>query len=71
MTSTPAIEWLHADFEQGLQRYQRKLRHGALDREWHGPLAVRPMIQLRSELDRCTSMRVTPADYRDPDRWWL
>jgi hypothetical protein len=70
MTST-AVEWLHADFEQGLQRYQRKLRFGALDREWRGPLAVRPMIQLRSDLDRGASMRITQADYQDPDRWWL
>ena len=39
-----------ADFEQGLQRYQRKLRYGALDRQWQGPIAIRPMIQLRSPL---------------------
>ena len=36
-----------------------------------GPAVIKPMIQLRSELDRCPSMRVTPADYADPDRWWL
>ena len=71
MNPAPAIDWLNADFEDGLQRYQRKLRHGALDRQWRGPAAVKPMIQLRSELDRCPSMRVTPADYADPDRWWL
>ena len=71
MNPAPAIDWLTADFEDGLQRYQRKLRHGALDRDWHGPAAVKPMIQLRSELDRCPSMRVTPADYADPDRCWL
>ena len=55
MNSPAALEWLHADFEQGLQRYKRKLRHGALDREWRGPVAVRPMIQLRSPLGRCVS----------------
>jgi hypothetical protein len=71
MTSPAALDWLRADFEQGLQRYQRKLRRGALDREWRGPLAVRPMIQIRSPLDRCAPMRVTEADYHDPDRWWL
>ncbi len=71
MNAPPAIEWLDADFEEGLQRYQGKLRHGALDREWHGPVAVRPMIQLRSPLDRCAPMRVTYADYYDPERWWL
>jgi hypothetical protein len=71
MNPAPAIDWLNADFEDGLQRYQRKLRHGALDRQWRGPAAVKPMIALRSELDRCPSMRVTPADYADPDRWWL
>ena len=71
MNPPAAIDWLHAEFEHGLQRYQRKLRHGALDRQWRGPAAVRPMIQLRSELDRCPSMRVTQADYADSDRWWL
>ena len=71
MNPAPAIDWLTADFEDGLQRYQRKLRHGALDRQWRGPAAVKPMIQLRSELDRCPSMRVTPADYAAPDRWGL
>jgi hypothetical protein len=71
MNPAPAIDWLNAHFEDGLQRYQRKLRHGALDRQWHGPAAVKPMIQLRSELDRCPSMRVTQADYHDPDRRWL
>ena len=29
MNSPAALQWLHADFEQGLQRYKRKLRHGA------------------------------------------
>jgi hypothetical protein len=71
MNGQPALDWLHADFEEGLQRYQRKLRHGALDNEWHGPLAIRPMIQLRSQLDRSAPMRVTPSDYHDPARWWL
>jgi hypothetical protein len=71
MTSPAVLDWLRADFEQGLQRYQQKLRQGAMDREWRGPLAVRPMIQIRSPLDRCAPMRVTQADYHDPDRWWL
>jgi hypothetical protein len=67
---SPTLEWLEADFEQGLQRYQRKLARGT-DHHWRGPVAVRPMIQLRSPLDRCAPMRVTQADYHDPDRWWL
>jgi hypothetical protein len=71
MTSTSALQWLYADFEQGIERYQRKLRLGARDRQWHGPAAIRPMIQLRSSLDRCAPMRITHADYHDPDRWWL
>ena len=71
MNGQPAIDWLTADFEEGLQRYQRKLRRGRLDQEWSGPVAVRPMIQLRSLLDRCAPMRVTYADYYDPERWWL
>ena len=40
MNPAPAIDWLNTDFEDGLQRYQRKLRHGALDRHWHGPAAA-------------------------------
>ena len=48
--NSPALQWLSADFEQGLQRYKRKLRYGALDRHWQGPIAIRPMIQLRSPL---------------------
>jgi hypothetical protein len=71
MNSNVILEWLHADFEQGLQRYQRKLRYGTLDRQWHGPTAIRPMIHLRSPLGRCAPMRVTHADYQDPERWWL
>ena len=71
MNGSPALEWLIADFEQGLRRYQRKLRRGALYRDWQGPIAIRPMIQLRSPLARCAPMRVTHADYHDPDRWWL
>jgi hypothetical protein len=72
MTANPALDWLHADFEQGLQRYEQKLRRGALDRQWRGPSAIRPMIQLRPSVDhRCQPMRVTQADYHDPERWWL
>jgi len=68
---SPALDWLDADFDHGLQRYQRKLRRGAHDTHWHGPLAVRPMIELIAPYHRCAPMRVTPADYADPDRWWL
>ena len=71
MTGQPALDWLDADFDHGLQRYQRKLRRGAHDTHWHGPLAVRPMIELIAPYHRCAPMRVTPADYADPDRWWL
>ena len=28
---SPALDWLDADFDHGLQRYQRKLRRGAHD----------------------------------------
>ncbi len=70
MNGQPAIDWLTADFEEGLQRCKRKRRHGDLD-HWHGPVVIRPMIQLRSPLARCEPMRVTYADYYDPERWWL
>jgi hypothetical protein len=71
MTSTRALDWLDADFDRGLQRYQQKLRREALDEHWSGPLAVRPMIELIGPYHRCTPMRVTYADYHDPERWWL
>jgi len=71
MNGQPALDWLDADFDQGLERYQQKLRRGALDKQWSGPLAVRLMIELISPYHRCSPMRVTQADYADPDRWWL
>ena len=71
MTTTPAIEWLNADFEDAHRRYQRWLRSRTLDEDWNGPSAVRPIIQLRTLLDGGTSMTVAQADYADPDRWWL
>ena len=71
MTGQPALDWLAADFDQGLQRYEQKIRRGALDEQWSGPLLVRPMFELISPNHRCTPMRVTQADYADPDRWWL
>jgi len=71
MNGQPALDWLDADFGQGLERYQQKLRRGALGKQWSGPLAVRLMIELISPYHRCSPMRVTQADYADPDRWWL
>jgi hypothetical protein len=67
---SPALDWLDADFEHGLRRYQRKLTEGT-GHHWRGPAVIRPMIQLRSPLERCEPMRVTYADYYDPERWWL
>ena len=54
-----------------LRRYQRHARARSLDEHWHGPSAVRPMIQLRSLLDGGKAMTIAQADYDDPDRWWL
>ena len=70
MNPAPAIDWLNTDFEDGLQRYQRKLAEGT-GPHWCGPVVIRPMIQLRSLLERCDPMRVSYADYYDPARWWL
>jgi len=71
MTGQPALDWLDADFDHGLQRYEQKIRRGAPDEQWSGPLLVRPMFELIALYHRCAPMRVTPADYADPDRWWL
>ena len=71
MTSTPATEWLHEQFEQVLQRHAGDFRYAPGHRKWRGPEAIRPMIELLPEADAATSMRVTTGDYGDPDRWWL
>jgi hypothetical protein len=71
MTSTPAIEWLEGQFEQAVKH--RADHRGARQpaREWHGPSAIRPMIELLSVMETGEQMMIRPADYRDLDRWWL
>ena len=71
MTAPPALDWLHAEFEQNLECRRWKSRNRCFDEHWHGPSAIRPMIQLRSLLDSGKAMHVTQTDYLDPDRWWL
>jgi hypothetical protein len=71
MTSTPATEWLDADFEQVAERFAGDFRYAAGQRKWHGPEHVRPMIEFLSVMDAGTPMRTVPGDYHDPDRWWL
>jgi hypothetical protein len=60
MTSTPAIEWLKATFNI---RYRKAFDHAFRN--------VGPMIRLKSDMDAGQPMRVTSADYADPQRWWL
>jgi hypothetical protein len=71
----PAAEWLRARFEQ-LIKYREIARGNGLRYEitfgrWHGPSAVRPMIEFRSVMETGESMTVKPVDYKDPERWWL
>ena len=64
MTSTPALDWLDAEFAG----------HSLIDvRDTGepGPAVIKPMIQLRSVMDGGTPMTVTSSDYADPERWWL
>ena len=71
MTSTPAIDWLNEGFDEAFSCYKQWSRARTLDETWHGPSAIRPIIQLRTVLDGGKSMTVTRADYADPHRWWL
>ena len=72
MTSTPALEWLEADFENTMKRFRRDFGGTAPSNpKWHGPSYLRPMIQLRSIMDGGMPMHVVPSDYGDPERWWL
>jgi hypothetical protein len=71
MTTSPAIEWLDAQFEQIAHRRAGDFRHAPGHRKWHGPSDVRPMIELLSVMDAGPSMRVIPRDYDDPGRWLL
>jgi hypothetical protein len=72
MTSTPALQWLQAEFEQAATHRRWKSPDRHCDPHWHGgPTVIRPMIQLRTITHGGTPMTVTYADYADPDRWWL
>ena len=71
MTSPAALEWLTRRLRAGPPALPAETPPRGLDRQWHGPVVIRPMIQLRPALDRCAPMRVTYADYDDPERWWL
>jgi hypothetical protein len=65
MTSMPALDWLDDEFT-GLWATGQ-----FADKDAPGPLAINPMIDLRSVMDAGAPMAVTQADYKDPDRWWL
>lgn len=72
MTSTPALEWLHGEFEQVIKRRHWKSPDRHDDPHWHGgPSVIRPMIEFRPITDVGEPMKVTYADYANPDRWWL
>jgi hypothetical protein len=72
VTTSPAAEWLEVDFDKTMKRFRRDFGGTAPNSStWHGPSYLRPMIQLRSLLDGGTAMRVSAADYADPERWWL
>jgi hypothetical protein len=71
MTTTPALQWLDAHFEQIAELHTGDFRYAPGHRKWRGPEHVRPMIELLSVMDAGPAMRVIPADYDDPERWWL
>jgi hypothetical protein len=65
MTTTFALEWLDGEFTDLWTTGQ------FADKDTPGPLAISPMIELRSVMDAGEPMTTTQADYKDPDRWWL
>ena len=71
MTNTPAADCLQARFDQVIETHRRGFGFVRHDPQWHGPSAVRPMIEFLSVMDAGEPMSVTPADYHDPERWWL
>ena len=58
-TANPAIEWLRVTFDTR--------RRKAVDRDFR----IGPIFTLKSAMDSGQAMRVGPADYDDPLRWWL
>ena len=54
-----AVDWLQATFEAS--------RRKAVDRDFR----IGPMITLKSDMDTGEPRHVRPADYHDPQRWWL
>jgi hypothetical protein len=71
MTSTPAVTWLEGQFEHTITRRPWISRSRQSSQPWHGPWAIRPMIELLSIMQTGEQMTIRPADYRDLDRWWL
>ena len=66
MTTSPALDWLGARFEQITERHAGDFRYAPGHRKWRGPEHVRPMIELLSVMDAGASMRIIPGDYDDP-----
>jgi hypothetical protein len=72
MTTPPALDWLQAELDQAIRHRPWRSADRRDDPRWHGgPSVIRPMIQLRPITDAGEPMKVTYADYHDPERWWL
>ncbi len=62
-----AIKCLEAKFEWNISRHGNAIRAGFVpDGRWHGPSALRPMIELLSVMDAGQPMRIIPSDYDHP-----
>jgi hypothetical protein len=56
----PAVAWLHATFETRRRKaFDHAFGHSG------------PMFTLKSAMDPGEPMHIRPADYHDPQRWWL
>lgn len=69
--TSPAARWLMAEFEATCADEIGTDSYNPLWDEWTRPVHVCPMITFKSVMDVCEPMRVIPADYADPSRWWL
>jgi hypothetical protein len=66
---SPAADWLVAQFDATDPGYTHVYDEDA--GEYLRPDYIHPMLELKSDAEPGTAMRVTRADYADSLRWWL
>lgn len=64
-----AADWLLAEFD-ATDVNQLAVFDEDTD-AWVWPPCVQPMFTIKPDMDSGAEMSVRPADYKDPERWWL